>query len=55
MAGSFDAVAPRLTTAVGDVVIGTLLATARRSHGDLEVIRALARAERATAGCFPVF
>jgi hypothetical protein len=55
LAASIDADPPRFTTAVGDVVIATLVATARRSHGDLEVIRTLARAERATAECFPVF
>ena len=36
------------------VTIEVLLATARRDHGDVQVIRALARAERCTARVVPV-
>jgi hypothetical protein len=52
---SLHADPPTITQAAADVVIDTLLATARRSHGDLDVIRALARRERTTIACFPVF
>ena len=55
LAVSLHAHPPTITQATADVVIDTLLATARRSHGDLDVIRALARRERTTTACFPVF
>jgi len=44
-------VAPHVATLAVDV----LVAVAREAHGDLAVIRALARRERADAAVFPVF
>lgn len=37
-----------------DLTVGLLVGTARARHGDLAVLRALARAERAGPGVFPV-
>lgn len=38
-----------------DVVLQTAMATARRAHGDLALVRALTRGDRITAAPFPVF
>jgi hypothetical protein len=46
---------PPLTPLTADVAIATLVATARGAHGDVEVIRALSRRDRAGPDVFPVF
>ena len=46
---------PHPSPAAATVAIETLMATARATHGDLTVIRALARRERSDAAVFPVF
>jgi hypothetical protein len=46
---------PPLSGAAAGVAIEVMLAVARAAHGDLAVIRALARRERAGAAVFPVF
>lgn len=43
------------STETTSVAMEVLLHTARAAHGDLAVIRALARKERTAAGVFPVF
>lgn len=48
----FDA---RLPASAATVTIDVMLAIARAVHGDLAVIRALARRERASSAVFPVF
>ncbi len=45
---------PPVPDAAAAVTIDHLMATARAAHGDLAVIRALARRERADAAVFPV-
>ena len=45
---------PRLSDAAATVTIYLLMATARAAHGDLAVIRALSRRERAGTAVFPV-
>src|SRR2546421_3257837 len=47
--------APPLPEGAAAVAIDVMLAVARAAHGDLAVIRALARRERADALVFPVF
>jgi hypothetical protein len=46
---------PQPSPGAATVAIETLMATARATHGDLTVIRALARRERSSANVFPVF
>jgi hypothetical protein len=47
--------APPLPEGAAAVAIDVMLAVARDAHGDLAVVRALARRERASAAVFPVF
>jgi hypothetical protein len=47
--------APPLPEGAAAVAIDVMLAVARAAHGDLAVVRALARRERASAAVFPVF
>ena len=46
---------PDLPRGAFDLVISCLTDVARRRHGDLAVLRTLARRERSTEGVFPVF
>jgi uncharacterized protein (TIGR03083 family) len=46
---------PQPSPVAATVAIEALMATARANHGDLTVIRALARSERSDADVFPVF
>lgn len=46
---------PTPTPAAADIALDVLLRTARSAHGDLAVVRALARKERAQPDVFPVF
>jgi hypothetical protein len=55
LAASARVPAPELPRAAFDVVLGCLTDVARRRHGDLAVLRTLARRERSTEGVFPVF
>jgi hypothetical protein len=55
LAVSLDAATPPLSADAAAMVIDVLVATARANHGDLAVIRALARRERASNDVFPVF
>jgi hypothetical protein len=47
--------APPLPEGAAGVAIDVMLAVARAVHGDLAVVRALARRERASTAVFPVF
>jgi hypothetical protein len=47
--------APPPPEGAATVAIDVMLAVARAAHGDLAVVRALARRERASAAVFPVF
>jgi hypothetical protein len=47
--------APPLPEGAAGVAIDLMLAVARAAHGDLAVVRALARRERANTAVFPVF
>jgi mycothiol maleylpyruvate isomerase-like protein len=55
LAASLGLDCPPLAQQAADVAIATLVATARGAHGDVEVIRALSRRERAGPDVFPVF
>jgi hypothetical protein len=55
LAGSVGLPTPDLPDLATDLVISCLAGVARRRHGDLEVVRALARHERAHSDVFPVF
>lgn len=46
---------PQPSASAATMAIESLMATARATHGDLAVIRALARRERSDANVFPVF
>ena len=54
LAASVGVDAPRLSKAAASVSIDLLMAVARRAHGDVAVVRALARRERASSAVFPV-
>jgi uncharacterized protein (TIGR03083 family) len=55
LAASVGVDAPQPSPASAAVAIDMLMATARAVHGDLAVIRALARREQSSADVFPVF
>jgi hypothetical protein len=55
LAASVGVDAPQPSPAAAAATIETLMATARATHGDLGVIRALARRERSSTEVFPVF
>ncbi len=55
LAASISIATPELPPAAYDLVIPCLTDVARRRHGDLAVLRALARRERSIDGVFPVF
>lgn len=54
LAASASLPAPAAGDAAITVVLDTLVGTARRRHGDVEVVRALARHDRAAEAVFPV-
>jgi hypothetical protein len=54
LAASVRTAAP-LPEAAATAAIDALVATARAAHGDIAVLRALARRERSDGGVFPVF
>ena len=54
LAFSVGRATPVLSEVTRDCVLGALFAIARRRHGDVEVLRALTRAERSSGGVFPV-
>jgi hypothetical protein len=55
LAASISVPTPELPTMAYDLVIPCLTDVARRRHGDLAVLRALARREYSNDGVFPVF
>lgn len=55
LAVSLDVPTPAFSADTMGVALHVLMATARASHGDLALIRTLARNERASADVFPVF
>jgi hypothetical protein len=55
LAASVEVPTPALPDLATDLVISCLAGVARRRHGDLEVVRALARQERTHPDVFPVF
>jgi len=55
LAASISIPTPEMPLAAYDLVIPCLTDVARRRHGDLAVLRALARGERSIDGVFPVF
>jgi hypothetical protein len=55
LAASAGVSPPQPSPGAATVAMETLMATARATHGDLTVIRALARRERSSANVFPVF
>jgi Mycothiol maleylpyruvate isomerase N-terminal domain len=55
LAASVGVATPELPHDAVDAVVSCLTDVARRRHGDLAVLRALARHERSTDGVFPVF
>ena len=54
LAFSVGRATPVLSEVTRDCVLGALFMIARRRHGDVEVLRALTRAERSSGGVFPV-
>jgi hypothetical protein len=55
LAASVHVPTPDLPRAAVDLVVSCLTDVARRRHGDLAVLRTLARRERSTEGVLPVF
>jgi hypothetical protein len=55
LASSVGLATPEFPSKAYDIVIHCLCDVARRRHGDLEVLRALARRERSRSNVFPVF
>jgi hypothetical protein len=55
LAASVEAPTPDLPHDAVGLVVSCLTDVARRRHGDLAVLRTLARSERSTEGVFPVF
>jgi Mycothiol maleylpyruvate isomerase N-terminal domain len=55
LAASVGVPTPELPDLATDLVISCLTGVARRRHGDLQVVRALARQERRQPDVFPVF
>jgi hypothetical protein len=55
LAASVAVATPELPRDAVDAVVSCLTDVARRRHGDLAVLRTLARHERSTGGVFPVF
>ena len=55
LAVSVGATAPAVSEAAAVAAIDALVTTARAAHGDIAVLRALARRERSSDDVFPVF